>query len=102
PAATSPRPDSGLVPAGAGGKGEGPEGRELPALPAPAAPPPVEAQVWNLDDGRQRAALSGHQGEVVTLAFAPDGKHLATTSRVGVVQLWESPSFRRTIVPTGR
>src|SRR5262249_38309257 len=27
---------------------------------APAGPPPVEARIWSLDDGRERATLSGH------------------------------------------
>ena len=69
---------------------------------APAAPPTVEAKVWSLDDGHERAALSGHNGAVVALEFSRDGKTLATTSRAGVVKLWDTRTFQVTVVPAGR
>jgi WD40 repeat protein len=69
---------------------------------APTGPPPVEARIWSLDDGRERATLSGHNGEVVALEFSADGKALATTSRAGVVKLWDTATFKLKQTPTGR
>ena len=61
---------------------------------AQPAPPPVEAKVWSLGDGQERATLSGHNGEVVALDFSKDGKLLAATSRAGVVKLWDTATFK--------
>ena len=66
-----------------------------PAQPAAPAPPAVEAKVWNLDNGREVASLSGHNGDVVALQFSPHGKNLATTSRAGVVKLWSTADYKR-------
>ena len=71
-------------------------------LPRRPAPPPVEAKVWSLDDGHERATLSGHNGEVVALDFSHDGKILATTSRAGVVKLWDTATFKPATTLTGR
>ena len=70
--------------------------------PSPSAPPTVEAKVWSLDNGHERATLTGHNGAVVALEFSPDGKTLATTSRAGVVKLWDTRTFQVKLVPIGR
>ena len=78
-------------------------GSDKPAPAAkPAAPPTIEAKVWSLDDGHERAALSGHNGVVVALEFSHDGKTLATTSRAGVVKLWDTRTFQAKVAPVGR
>jgi WD40 repeat protein len=69
---------------------------------AQAAPPPVEAKVWSLGDGHERATLSGHNGEVVALDFGKDGKLLASTSRAGVVKLWDTATFKPVSTLTDR
>jgi len=38
---------------------------------------------------KQAAALKGHTAAVHTVAFAPDGTHLASADRDGSVLLWE-------------
>jgi WD40 repeat protein len=62
----------------------------------------IEVKVWKLSDGRERAALSGHDGAVVALDFSPDGKLLATCSRAGKVRLWETATFKPAGLPSGR
>ena len=98
-----PRRPSATAPAEAPGPAAGPAPQPartgaspLRARPPakPAAPPTVEAKVWSLDDGHERATLSGHNGAVVALEFSRDGKTLATTSRAGVVKLWDTRTFQ--------
>jgi WD40 repeat protein/serine/threonine protein kinase len=54
------------------------------------------AKIWDLDTGREVATLPGHIGYVMTLAYSPDGRLLATASGNryrGEVQLWDTASF---------
>ncbi|MFF3215273.1 WD40 repeat domain-containing serine/threonine protein kinase [Streptomyces sp. NPDC002886] len=48
------------------------------------------------DPGKPVARLAGHTGEVGCLAFAPDGKALASGSRDGTVRLWDVATGRTT------
>jgi tetratricopeptide (TPR) repeat protein len=44
--------------------------------------------VWDLEDGRQLAHLS-HEALVEGLAFAPDGRQVATVTSDGTIRLWQ-------------
>jgi WD40 repeat protein len=88
--AQKPGPSQGAAP---------PQAAQAGAQPSP---PAVEAKVWSLDDGHERATLSGHNGEVVALDFSRDGKRLASTSRAGVVKLWDTTTFNPATTLTGR
>src|SRR5262249_28258737 len=52
---------------------------------------PGEARLWDAASGQLKAVLRGHTDEVVTLAFSPGGKSLATGSGDRTVRLWSMP-----------
>src|SRR5438270_214637 len=49
---------------------------------------PGEAILWDLAKGKERATLTGHRNPVEFIAFAPDGKTVATGSHDWTVKLW--------------
>ncbi|MCI0461315.1 MAG: hypothetical protein L0Z62_30575 [Gemmataceae bacterium] len=48
------------------------------------------ARLWDVTAGKELAVLRGHSGAVRCLAFAPDGKTLATGSTDRTVKLWDT------------
>jgi WD40 repeat protein len=79
-----------------------PEGRLL------AAPAGTDVKVWNtsLSDPRAEAVnspvftLSGHSGAVLRIAFSPDGRRLASTSKDNTVKIWDLTSSGQPGAPT--
>jgi WD40 repeat protein len=45
--------------------------------------------LWDVTTGKELGQLAGHKGWVKALAFAPDGKTLASGSRDTTVLLWD-------------
>jgi WD40 repeat protein len=83
-----------------------PDGRLLAAGIRDARPPGSEkhspvVRVWKLDGGGE-AAISRHAADVVALEFSPDGKRLASTTRQGVVKLWDTTTFAEVGAYAGR
>jgi hypothetical protein len=58
-------------------------------LVAPAAAD-RSVRVWDMPAGRKARVLTGHQGRITSLSFAPDGKRLASASEDGTALVWES------------
>jgi WD40 repeat protein len=66
--------------------------------PKPEAPPvTVQAGavlLWDVAAGLEKALLLGHGGPVAGLAFAPDGRTLATASFDKTIKLWDVAAAR--------
>ena len=48
-----------------------------------------ELKLWDVDTGKQRAVMYGHTSEIRVLAFAPDGKALATGTTDNAIKVWD-------------
>ncbi|MFG2244721.1 WD40 repeat domain-containing serine/threonine protein kinase [Spirillospora sp. NPDC048823] len=53
--------------------------------------------LWNVEAGQSPTVLEGHEGAVLSLAFSPDGRVLASGSKDNSVRLWNT----RTAEPIG-
>jgi WD40 repeat protein len=55
-----------------------------------------EVKLWEVKTGQQRAHLKGHANHVLSVAFSPDGKALASLSGDRAVKLWDVASGKET------
>jgi RNA polymerase sigma factor (sigma-70 family) len=53
-------------------------------------------RLWDVATGRELHCLTGHSREIASLAFAPDGKTLASGGYDGVLFLWDASIGRET------
>jgi WD40 repeat protein len=51
-------------------------------------------KVWDPRTGNELRTWTAHTNAIVWLAFAPDGRRLATASHDGTVKLWEAGTWR--------
>jgi len=57
-------------------------------------------RLWDMDQRKVIATLSGHGSEVAALAFSPDGEWLASASKDETVRVWKVAADRQADVLT--
>lgn len=65
---------------------EGGPGTELGALPSGEFP----ATVWDVETGKMKFQLGGHQDYIASVSFSPDGNEIVTSSGDNTGRLWTS------------
>ena len=56
--------------------------------------PKAVVEVWDVETGRDLAALSGERGWYAHIGFSPDGNTLFAVSLERTVLLWHAPSWK--------
>jgi WD40 repeat protein len=51
-------------------------------------------EVWDWQNPSRKALLEGHQAQVLTLAFSPDGRTLVSGDEGGLAKVWEVSTHR--------
>jgi WD40 repeat protein len=49
----------------------------------------MNLELWNLKTGELLQSLDGHENSITALAFAPDGKTLASADSGGTIKVWD-------------
>ncbi|MDT9313928.1 WD40 repeat domain-containing protein, partial [Limnospira sp. Paracas R14] len=57
--------------------------------------------LWDLEQGRELATLSGHSSGVLAVAIAPDGKRAVSASLDNTLKLWDLEQGRELATLSG-
>ncbi len=60
------------------------------AAPWPLGELTCLSDIWDIDAGKEIGQLKGHSGRIETVAFAPDGKTLASGATDTTILLWDA------------
>ena len=69
-----------------------PDGRRLASGSSNSTVPDSTVRVWDVESGATLRILEGHTGEVMDVAWSPDGRCLASTASDKTVRLWDIES----------
>ncbi len=58
-----------------------------------------KARLWDLYTGKEAGAFDGHRGALAGLAFAPEGRRLATASTDTTVLIWDAEPAVKKLAP---
>ena len=58
-------------------------------------------KVWDATSGQETLTLKGHTDAVMSVAFSPDGKRLASASGDQTVKVWDATSGQETLTLKG-
>mmetsp|Transcript_107535 Transcript_107535/g.270418 ORF Transcript_107535/g.270418 Transcript_107535/m.270418 type:complete len:108 (-) Transcript_107535:31-354(-) len=50
------------------------------------------AKLWDANSGKHMRTLCGHEGELSSAVFSPDGQQVLTSSLDGTARLWDAAS----------
>jgi WD40 repeat protein len=59
------------------------------------------ATIWNAETGQPRLTLTGHEAEVMSMAFSPDGKRFATASLDMTAIIWDAVTGKKLLTLSG-
>jgi WD40 repeat protein len=57
-------------------------------------------RIWRADTGKLVHALVGHEGDVFSVRYGPDGKWLVSCDKVGAIRMWDAKTGKPRPLPT--
>ena len=77
-----------------------PSARTASAWPAPASGDRT-VKVWDAQTGQELLSCKGHNGQINSVAFSPDGKRLASAGWDRMVQVWDAQTGQELLTSRG-